>query len=121
MVVDHVIVNVIDSDIVIEFRISDGQKITIASGEVHKIPYDSYPIDFYNGNKPYMSMPTNILDRLNPEMTINEVVIPDAIWSSEYWNFDPDEVEVRTRDIAIPQYYNPTFTLIVTEELLEVV
>ncbi len=119
MIVDYVIVNLLDSDITIEQNDNNEQTITINPGGIMKTSSNISAGFFYKGKHPYMSMPENIHISSNLIMKVDGEIISESIWSTEYWDFDSDGVNVRTREVAVPVYYNPTFTLLVTNELLD--
>lgn len=108
IVTDYKIINLIESDIVVKLKI-DGQVTTIKPGDIRTIYSDVY---HYKGGRPESSISSKVLELLEPEMEIDGEIIPALIWMIEYWKYDGS-------DVYNPTYFNSTYTLIVTDKLIE--
>jgi hypothetical protein len=101
---DYTIINRIESDIVIELKFGDRQVMIIHPGDTQL---------FYQGvwcRDPKFE-PAMASEILNAEMRIDGEVIPRNIWWREHWNIDAD--------VEGDNY--STYTLTVTDELLEAI
>ncbi len=100
---DYIIINRIESDITVELKFGEGDVITIEPGKTSMIHHNEWCRDANVA----LSMTPEIL---NAEMIINGAVISRYIWWHDYWDVDAD----------IENHYS-TYTLTVTDELLETV
>ena len=109
MVTDYKVINLTESEIIIELGITDRQTQIIHTGDIQTIYSNSRQ---YNGVRPESAMSIMILEHLNPEMSIVGNVVPNLIWHIDNWKYEGS-------DVSNPKYYNATYTLIVTDELLQ--
>ena len=96
---DYKIVNQIESDIVIELKLEDKPAMTIHPGITHVI-YNK--TQCYEEPIPEVALAPEVLQA---EMKIDGEIVPDEIWMREHWNVDVEN-------------HNSTYTLTVTDELL---
>ncbi len=98
------IVNRIESDIVIELKFEDKRVMTIRPGDTHVI-YNK--TQCYEEPIPEVTLAPEVLQA---EMKIDGEIVPNEIWMREHWNVDADV-----------ENHNSTYTLTVTDELLEII
>jgi hypothetical protein len=113
---EYRIINRTKSDIVVKMSFGDRRVTTIRPDDTQVIYRCGNKIR-YNPKKPspVTERPYNEAV-LKAEMEIDKVVISDAIWEHQYWEFDNGH-----QDNKLSGVYRYVATIIVTDELLETI
>jgi hypothetical protein len=111
VITEKKIVNMIESDIVVEYGVGERQTHTIKPGETRTIYTHTF---HHKGQRPEASTSWKVLDVENPVMKIDGEIVPEQIWIRDYWDYAGS-------DVLDPDYFKATYTLVVTDELLQTV
>lgn len=100
---DFVIINQTESEIIVDMSWYNNKAITINKGNEQAVHHEGHMCSPRGGAGKY----NDDVKMIYANMQVGKTIIPDIIWTARYWNYESSGK------------FHSTYTLVVTEELLE--